>query len=528
MGLVLLIAVTAAMQAALALRSGLWADEIFSLAMATGHSMEHPAAAAERERGDFVELEETVGLAELQRYLRMEEGVSSAGNVLRAVKLSDTSPPLYYLLLHGWLRVVGTSDFALRAFAMVAALACVPLVFWIARETRGERAGWLAAVLFAAAPMTSYYGTEARMYPLLWLCVLAVAAATLRMARGQSGWGVSAIWIGASAAGLLVHYYFVFAWGALAAGWGAMAMMRADGRKIVEVRRVGLHVLGALALAAPWYVQLPDVFAQWRITQEWVTWKSEAYSVPKVAADSLTRWFAGDGNYLWRPHRKAGAAALLVFALSAVAMLWRERRKTFAQRECLILAWLFAAAWGPLAVDALRGTFIAEFPRYGSPALPAACVLGGWILASWGGWRSGVALVAVLVCWMPSLRSVHGSDSRSWQPTKEAARRVSVGARAGDLVLIQSVPTGALSLARYLTTPAEAAVWVEQLGQRRLPESLQTLIRGKHAVWLVTLHTVGASAAPEEWLREQGQLAGEQRVGNIAIREFLPRDGGAF
>jgi len=40
---------------AAALRPGLWADEIFSLAMATGHSLEHPAAVADPARGDFVE-----------------------------------------------------------------------------------------------------------------------------------------------------------------------------------------------------------------------------------------------------------------------------------------------------------------------------------------------------------------------------------------------------------------------------------------------------------------------------------------
>ena len=36
-------------------RSGLWADELFSLAIATGHSLEHPASNAQPELGDYVE-----------------------------------------------------------------------------------------------------------------------------------------------------------------------------------------------------------------------------------------------------------------------------------------------------------------------------------------------------------------------------------------------------------------------------------------------------------------------------------------
>ena len=37
----------------LAERQGLWADEIFSLALATGHSVEHPATAANAALGDL-------------------------------------------------------------------------------------------------------------------------------------------------------------------------------------------------------------------------------------------------------------------------------------------------------------------------------------------------------------------------------------------------------------------------------------------------------------------------------------------
>ena len=37
----------------MSLRPGLWGDEIFSLAMATGHSLEHPAAEADHRGGRF-------------------------------------------------------------------------------------------------------------------------------------------------------------------------------------------------------------------------------------------------------------------------------------------------------------------------------------------------------------------------------------------------------------------------------------------------------------------------------------------
>ena len=85
-------------------RHSLWADEVFSLAIATGHSLEHPAATADPTLGDFVEPEGPVHAEEFKRYLAHDNPPASPARVVRAVWLSDTSPPLYYLLLYGWTR----------------------------------------------------------------------------------------------------------------------------------------------------------------------------------------------------------------------------------------------------------------------------------------------------------------------------------------------------------------------------------------------------------------------------------------
>ena len=105
----------------------LWVDEVFSLAIATGHSLEHPAATADPALGDFVEPKGPVHAEEFQRYLAHDDPPASPARVVRAVLLSDTSPPLYYLLLYGWTLVFGTSDVALRLFS-TSLVACMPTV----------------------------------------------------------------------------------------------------------------------------------------------------------------------------------------------------------------------------------------------------------------------------------------------------------------------------------------------------------------------------------------------------------------
>ena len=52
----------------------------------------------------------------------------------------DGAPPLYYLLLHGWIRLFGTSDLAVRSLGGIIAVATFPLI-WLAGRRIGNRPG---------------------------------------------------------------------------------------------------------------------------------------------------------------------------------------------------------------------------------------------------------------------------------------------------------------------------------------------------------------------------------------------------
>src|SRR5262249_53997545 len=142
---------------------GLWVDELFSLAMATGHSLEHPARDANPALGDYIESPRAVRPSFYRRYIAHEDPPAGPRRVLRAVLLSDGSPPLYYLLLYVWTRALGTSDAALHLFSIFWSLACLPLLWFIGREVGGRRVAWFACALFAVAPVSLNYSVEGRM-----------------------------------------------------------------------------------------------------------------------------------------------------------------------------------------------------------------------------------------------------------------------------------------------------------------------------------------------------------------------------
>src|SRR5215210_3312036 len=208
----LLFGLAALLRGVLATEQGLWADEVFSLAMATGHSLEHPAADADPAQGDFVESREAQPPTTYTRYLQHEAPAAGARRVIRAVLLSDTSPPLYYLLLNLWTRAAGTSDFALRFFSVLWALAAFPLVWMLGDRLGGRWGGFSAALLYTLAPPSLYYSVEGRMYAMLWCLALVCIWLTVRLHDRGAQPATLLLWIIVGAAGFLTHYFFAFVW----------------------------------------------------------------------------------------------------------------------------------------------------------------------------------------------------------------------------------------------------------------------------------------------------------------------------
>lgn len=81
----------------------------------------------------------------------------------------DSSPPLYYLLLAGWMKVFGDGEAAVRTLSVIPGVLTVGALFAIGRRLFGTQTGLLAAVLAAVAPTHVFYCQQARMYSLLGL-----------------------------------------------------------------------------------------------------------------------------------------------------------------------------------------------------------------------------------------------------------------------------------------------------------------------------------------------------------------------
>ncbi|HZU60902.1 MAG TPA: glycosyltransferase family 39 protein, partial [Solirubrobacteraceae bacterium] len=89
----------------------------------------------------------------------------------------DGSPPLFYVLLHFWIRAFGAGEAATHTLSLLFGLLTIPVGMWVGWSLFGRRAGVVAAILFASNAWLTQYAQETRMYELMALLGLIATAA---------------------------------------------------------------------------------------------------------------------------------------------------------------------------------------------------------------------------------------------------------------------------------------------------------------------------------------------------------------
>lgn len=515
----------AAVRLAVVPRQPLWADELFSLAMATGHSLEQPADASDPRRGDFVESRAAEPPEYYARYLTHDTPPAGIGRVLRAVALSDTSPPLYYVVLWAWTRLLGSGDVALRLLSVAASLLALWLVAAVARRAGGQAAVLPAAALFALSPIGVAYSTEGRMYAFVfaWTAALLLLALHLR-ARGPRRGLLAALAL-VSAGGLLTHYFFAPVLAATA-GW----LFLRPGRCRRGPPLLGL-ALGAV-LVLPWYAGLPASAARWRVTGGWLKLLPSNFDPLWTRLQlpwSLLSARAAEGLPAFVDYLNGAALlALLLFPLA------RRGRRLFAGPRALPWIVAVAGAVTPLAADAVLGAYTAAHPRYALAALPALSVALALLVAALRPRRRAFVMALLLALGLAGTFRVQRAPSRVTEPFAEIGAWLAGEADARDVAVVHSIPSVVAGVARYELRAGAGrdavpiASWVGPLRRREVPADIESLASGRRRVLLVKLHTV-ADAVPEEgWLRAHARLAGERSFEKSRVLVFCPRQGDVF
>jgi 4-amino-4-deoxy-L-arabinose transferase-like glycosyltransferase len=305
----------------------------------------------------------------------------SFGEMLHSVKVSESNPPLYYVLSWAWAKAFGTGEVGLRSLTALFGAATVPVGYLIGRQMASRRAGLVLAALIAVNPMLIWYSQEARSYALLVFfgavgLFFFVRALDTRRGRDLAGWAL------ASVLALCSHYFAVFPV-AIEALWLLLAL-RGRWRLVLPA----LVAVGAAGLAL-----LPLASSQTNPTHiGWI----ENSPLPERFWETAVSFLVGEtGHVIAEAPRERYAlipAVLVAVALGLVA-LWGSRRERRGAGLGLVLGLGVAAM---TAVAALAGKdYVVE--RNLLPALvpllaTVAVGFGATAARRWG------PLVAIVLC----------------------------------------------------------------------------------------------------------------------------------
>ncbi|MCD2441541.1 hypothetical protein LQ757_04535 [Agromyces sp. SYSU K20354] len=417
----------------------------------------------------------------------------------------DAVHGLYYVFLHGWTGLVGTSEALVRLPSAVAIGFAVAGTVVLGSRLGARSTGILAGVVLAVLPVATRMGIEARSYPFamaaaVWLTVWFVAL----VRRHEQRWLVWAAYAAAFAAALYLYLYLALL------GFVQLAVvMMLRGTRSTVLRWLAASVLAAV-LAGPIILAGTSQSAQVSFLARRDYASAESVMVGQWFGSA--EWFAAAG---W---------LLVLAAVATVAFVPAMR----GSRPIVVIAsvWIAVPTAALFAVDAwVAPTYNPRYLSFCAPALAVLLAVGlrglGVVVAELSR-REGarrivplVGLVVIAAVAVPGYLAQRGPYGKGGADFRQAADVIAATASAGDAIVFdESVrpsrkPRLALNLypdrfaglddvalrAPLATTTGlwDSVTPLDEVDDVREHARVWAVMEGRHGPELETLRSIGFS-----------------------------------
>jgi len=282
--------------------------------------------------------------------------------IIEYITHGDSTPPLYFLMLH-YILPLGQTEFILRLPSAIFGALSVGACYSLGRVWAGKWTGIAGAAFLAIAPIHVWYSQEARAYILAGaLGLFSVLALSHAVISGR--WFAWLGWIGATVLGLHTHYMFLIIFLV-----EVIVLWPACHRYGVLKGILGavLSLVAIVLLCTPWFLSLVRVFDQavnsiiWYFepvsttlaTLSIVVTKRQLFDVSllillfTLVILSLLGWYTV--IWWWRkafPVNKAMMVSIIIFYLALLVFsAWPRGYSIRRQIAIFIPYFLLAIAW---------------------------------------------------------------------------------------------------------------------------------------------------------------------------------------
>lgn len=237
----------------------------------------------------------------------------------------DVHPPLYFMLLHGWIEWFGDGIFAIRSLSALPGIAAVMLGMWLVRLIASPRAALLAGLMLALLPTAVRYSQEVRMYAWLGMWLLGATIALVYWVKQPRRTWALVIYALLMTASFYTHYFTALC---VLVHWAWLLMLRlqpAHPQTLINCPAWWLANVAVVVMFAPWLPGLMDLIQhmdQLKANGD-VGWELPVTlsSLPSMVWDFLIQ---DDGDNL--PWLLFGALPMLLLAVIVMTVL-RDRSR---------------------------------------------------------------------------------------------------------------------------------------------------------------------------------------------------------
>lgn len=325
----------------------------------------------------------------------------------------DVHVPLYFITLHFWLQVFGTSVAMARTLSLIFFLMSFFGLYALALKLGDRNVTLLAMMLFSLSPFLVWYSTETRMYTLFVLVTIINNIFFLRFLQSNGANGKLGLLL-SNVFGFYTHYFFTL----LVAAQGIFLIVKAVSsllqKKTERLRRTLLLfaalVGGALVFFVPWL---------WYVKRLGFA----AYTQPLISPPTSYNLFQAFFNFIFGFQPQGVQSVLVSFwpLLGMMVLLIFTQRMSNRPNN---LSYMLAATFLPITiaflVSFIRPIFL---PRYLIFVTPTFFITIAWVIMVFAKKIFLPALIAAVLLLIALL--LHQNLS-SYSPIREDYKSVSL------------------------------------------------------------------------------------------------------
>lgn len=109
----------------------------------------------------------------------------SIEKIVPQFSVGDFHPPLFYLVLDLWVKVVGSGVIQMRILSVIFSLITIWLVYKIGSLLKDKKTGLWAAILVGVNPLLIYYSQELRMYSMMTMFLMGAVYFWIKIVKNK-------------------------------------------------------------------------------------------------------------------------------------------------------------------------------------------------------------------------------------------------------------------------------------------------------------------------------------------------------